>query len=86
MPPDTSILTIDNVRGTDDGNFTCHVYNKIGTSVHDQTQLRVKRVPNILTDKSVLKAGEDGNIGRSARFECWAQGYPDVKFKWKQPV
>jgi len=33
----------------------------------------------------VLKAGEDGNIGRNARFECRAKGYPDVKFKWKEP-
>ena len=49
------------------------------------TELRVRRVPSILMGKSVLKAGEDGNIGRSARFECWARGYPDVKFKWKQP-
>ena len=79
------MLQIDNVRPDDDGNFTCHVYNKIGASVSDKTELRVKRVPTILTDRSVLKAGEDGNIGRSARFECRARGYPDVKFKWKEP-
>lgn len=85
VPPNLSILSIQNVRDTDDGNFTCHVNNRIGRSVMDQTELRVKRVPSILVDSSVLKAGEDGNIGRSARFECKADGYPSVRFKWKTP-
>ena len=86
VPPNLSILTIQNVHDTDDGNFTCHVNNKIGKSVTAMTELRVKRVPSILVDKSVLKAGEDGNIGRSGRFECKADGYPSVRFKWKTPV
>lgn len=85
VPPNKSILTVHNVQASDDGNFTCHINNKVGKAADASTELHVKRVPEILMDKSVLKAGEDGNIGRSARFECWARGYPDVKFKWKQP-
>jgi len=81
-----SVLTILNARDVDDGEIGCHVANKIGKPAVATSELRVKRSPLILADKSTLKAGEDSNIGRSAFFSCRAKAYPDVKFKWKAPV
>ena len=86
IPPNLSVLTITNVRDYDDGNFSCHVANGIGAQDISTAELRVKRTPTILMDASVLKAAEDSNIGRSAAFSCRAKAYPNVLFKWKQPV
>lgn len=86
IPPNLAILSILNARDVDDGEISCHVSNGIGKTVVANTELRVKRSPQILSDSSVLKAGEDSNMGRSAQFVCKAWGYPDVNFKWKTPV
>jgi len=85
VPPNLSVLTIEKVRDIDDGNFTCHVDNKIGKGAEDLTELRVKRKPVITVDKSILKVGVDGNTNKNATFECRARAYPDVKFKWIEP-
>lgn len=85
LPPNLSILTIINAKDSDDGNFSCHVSNLIGAQDVAHMELRVKRPPQILTDLSVLKAGEDSNMGRSATFTCKAKAFPDVNFKWKLP-
>ena len=86
VPPTLSVLTIEKVRDVDDGNFTCHVDNKIGKGAEDLTELRVKRKPVITVDKSILKVGVDGNTNKNATFECRARAFPDVKFKWIEPV
>lgn len=85
IPPNLSILTINKARDSDDGNFSCHVHNLIGLPDVAHTELRVKRTPLILTELSVLKAGEDSNNGRSATFICKARAFPDVQFKWRLP-
>ncbi len=79
-------MTILSARDIDDGEISCHVNNKIGKTIKAITELRVKRAPQILTDTSILKAGQDSNKGQSAFFQCKAQAYPDVTFKWKSPV
>jgi nephron len=83
VPPKLSELTITDVRDGDDGDYSCEVSNKIGQPVIAKTQLRVKRVPQVLKDSSVMMAAEDSNIGRTAVFKCKARGYPRVDFKWK---
>jgi hypothetical protein len=85
LPPNLSILTIINAKDTDDGNFSCHASNLVGAPDTAYTELRVRRTPHILVDLSVLKAGEDSNIGRSATFICKAKAFPDVTFKWRMP-
>jgi hypothetical protein len=85
MPPALSVLGIQGLIDSDDGNYTCQVANGIGLPATAVIELRVKRPPVILAD-SVLKAGEDANIGRSATFVCKARAYPDVTFRWKLPV
>ena len=85
LPPNLSILTIINAKDSDDGNFSCHVSNLIGIPDTAYTELRVRRTPHIIVDLSVLKAGEDSNIGRSATFICKAKAFPDVNFKWRMP-
>jgi hypothetical protein len=84
IPPNLSVLTILNTRDVDDGEISCHVSNNIGAPNVSTTELRVKRTPQIMVDSSVLKAGEDSNIGRSALFKCQAKAYPDASFKWKK--
>lgn len=87
IPPNLSVLTIFQARDVDDGNVSCSVSNGIGVSVANAyTELRVKRAPQLLADESVLKAGEDSNFGRSARFKIAVSAYPDASFKWKTPV
>jgi hypothetical protein len=86
IPPNLGILSILNARDVDDGEISCHISNGIGKTFIANTELRVKRSPQILTDSSVLKAGEDSNMGRNAQFLCKAWGYPDVTFKWRTPV
>lgn len=80
------MLTILNARDVDDGNVSCTVMNGIGRAETAYTELRVKRSPQVVDDESVLKAGEDSNLGRSARFKCAVSAYPDALFKWKTPV
>jgi hypothetical protein len=86
IPPNLAILSILNARDVDDGEISCHIANGIGKTFVVTTELRVKRPPQILAEASVLKAGEDSNMGRSAQFVCKAWAYPDVTFKWKTPA
>jgi hypothetical protein len=84
--PNRALLTINTIRDVDDGNFTCTVANGIGAeSTSDTMRLMVRRPPAVLA-ASVLKAAEDSNEARSAKFECIAEAYPDISFKWKLPV
>ena len=80
-----AVLTISSIRETEDGNFTCSINNRIGPSVSASMRVLVKRAPIIL-ENSTLKAAEDSNFGRSARFICITQAYPDVTFIWRFPV
>jgi hypothetical protein len=87
LPPNLSVLTIMNARDIDDGEISCHVKNGIGgKTIKAITELRVKRTPTILTEASVLKAAVDSNMGYNTFFQCKAQAYPDVNFKWKNNV
>lgn len=86
IPPNLSVLTINNARDVDDGNISCTVSNGIGKGDVAYTELRVRRPPVVLIDKSVLKVGEDSNMGRSASFKCVTKGYPESTFKWKTPT
>lgn len=85
IPPNLSVLTINKPRDVDDGNISCTVANGIGKGETAFTELRVRRVPIVLTDESTLKAGEDSNMGRTASFRCVIRGFPDSTFKWKTP-
>ena len=87
IAPNVSVLTIANPRDVDDGEMSCHVNNGVGgkTAVA-VAELRVRRPPQIVSDASVLKAGEDSNLGHSAHFKCRSWAFPDVTFKWKTPV
>lgn len=86
IPPNLSVLTILNARDVDDGNISCSISNGIGKMETAFTELRVKRAPLVIADDSVLKAGEDSNMGRSARLKCVVSAYPDPVFKWRTPV
>lgn len=86
IPPSLSILTIKSARDTDDGQFSCHVANTIGLASSASTELRVKRAPTILVEQSNLKAGEEVDAGKTARFECKSVGYPDINYKWRNPA
>lgn len=86
IPPNLSVLTIHAARDIDDGNVSCAIANGIGPKMEAYTELRVKRAPQVLENESALKAGEDSNMGRSARFKCVVSAYPDVTFKWKTPA
>lgn len=86
IPPNLSVLTIHATRDIDDGNVSCSIANGVSVRADAYTQLRVKRAPHVLETESVLKAGEDSNIGRSARFKCTVSAYPDITFKWKTPA
>lgn len=86
IPPNLSVLTINSARDVDDGNISCTVSNGIGKGDVAYTELRVRRPPVVLTDQSVLKVGEDSNMGRSASFKCVIKGYPESFFKWKTPT
>ncbi len=83
--PNLAILSITNIKESEDGNFSCHVNNKIGAASSASMRVLIKRIPTIL-DESVLKAAQDSNEGRSARFICKAHAFPDVTFKWKFSV
>ena len=80
-----AVLSISSIRETEDGNFTCTINNRIGLPAIASTRVLVKRAPIIL-ENSTLKAAEDSNFGRSARFICITQAYPDVSFIWRFPV
>ena len=87
LPPNLSVLTIMHARDIDDGEISCHVKNGIGgKTIKASTELRVKRTPTILAETSVLKAAVDSNMGYNTFFQCKAQAYPDVNFKWKNNV
>ena len=86
IPPNLSVLTILSARDLDDGEISCQVNNKIGKSIKATTELRVKRPPQILSETSVLKAAVDSNMGYNSFFQCKAQAYPNVDFKWKNKV
>lgn len=86
IPPNLSVLSIHAARDVDDGNVSCLISNGIGMKTEVYTELRVKRAPQVLETESALKAGEDSNMGRSARFKCVVSAYPDVSFKWKTPA
>lgn len=85
IPPNLSVLSIHAARDVDDGNVSCSVSNGVGSRADAYTELRVKRAPQVLENESALKAGEDSNMGRSARFKCAVSAYPDATFKWKTP-
>jgi hypothetical protein len=80
-----AVLSISSIRETEDGNFTCSINNRIGIPASASVRVLVKRGPIIL-ENSTLKAAEDSNFGRSARFICITQAYPDVTFIWRFPV
>ena len=79
-----AVLVVRSARDLDDGELSCHVANGVGNASVATTELRVKRKPQIIHEASMLKAGEDSNIGRSAQFKCLARAYPDATFKWKK--
>ncbi len=80
------MLTISSPRDLDDGEISCHVANGIGKAAVATAELRVRRPPQITSEGSVLKAGEDSNMGHNAHFKCRSWAFPDVSFKWKTPV
>lgn len=86
LPPNLSVLTISNARDVDDGNISCTIANGVGRPEVAYTELRVKRSPELNVDTSVLKAGQDSNLGHSAMFKCAVVAFPDATFKWKLPV
>ena len=80
-----AVLSIAGVRETEDGNFTCTINNRIGMFATASIRVLVKRAPIILED-SMLKAAQDSNEGRSARFICKTQSFPDAIFNWRFAV
>ncbi|XP_053206039.1 cell adhesion molecule DSCAM-like isoform X2 [Panonychus citri] len=77
---DSSMLTIDSIKSSHSGNYTCKISNRFGSDAFT-SELLVEGSPNWISQpKDTIKV----NYGDSMTVQCSASGYPKPNVSWKR--
>ncbi|KAL6426412.1 hypothetical protein ACFW04_009120 [Cataglyphis niger] len=80
-PPFSSILTINSVRASHSGNYTCQISNIAGLAEHS-TSLSVAVPPRW----TVEPIDQNAVVGHGVSIACQAEGFPIPTVTWKQSI